>query len=377
MRPIIRRGLPAAVAVIALAAIGTGAGGTAYVLTASPAKRPVARKAAPQVVSVVPTVEQPAPLTSVVPPDYLVIGAQGVDGGQLARIGKIKKVRDTITVDAGSVQLQGSKVNMFAVDPSRFRAWTPPGTAANNQLWSALAQNQFVVSDEVAQQLSLRPGMQYTVAGQAQTPLTMGGTGTLGLPGINVLVSRDSGQRIGLVHDIGVLVNAPGADLTTLGKSLHKVLGEQSQIINLHEAQQPAQPDKPSKHDKTTKRKAGTYLELYKQSAGVCRGLSWAYLAAIGQVESDHGRNPGKSSAGALGPMQFMPATWRIYGVDGDGDGKADIMNPYDAVPAAAKYLCASGAPGDMQHAIFAYNHSQSYVNRVMSLARSYAQHYG
>jgi membrane-bound lytic murein transglycosylase B len=73
-----------------------------------------------------------------------------------------------------------------------------------------------------------------------------------------------------------------------------------------------------------------------------------------------------------------MPATWRTYGVDGDGDGKADIMDPFDAVPAAAKYLCASGAgrAGGLSRAIWAYNHSQAYVNNVISLAQAYARRY-
>src|SRR5690606_29549350 len=87
-----------------------------------------------------------------------------------------------------------------------------------------------------------------------------------------------------------------------------------------------------------------SYLELYRRSAELCPGLSWTVLAAIGQIESGHGRNNGPSSAGALGPMQFMPATWKAYGVDGDGDGETDIWSAYDAVPSAANYLCANGA---------------------------------
>ena len=68
-------------------------------------------------------------------------------------------------------------------------------------------------------------------------------------------------------------------------------------------------------------------------------------LAAIGEIESGDGANNGPSSAGALGPMQFLPSTWRIWGTDGFGRaGPPDIMNPLDAVPAAARMLCADGA---------------------------------
>ncbi|MGI8536387.1 MAG: lytic transglycosylase domain-containing protein, partial [Mycobacteriales bacterium] len=121
--------------------------------------------------------------------------------------------------------------------------------------------------------------------------------------------------------------------------------------------------------------KPRNYRELYIDSARYCKGLSWTVLAAIGQVESGHGRNLGPSSAGALGPMQFLPSTWAAYGVDGDRDGRADIMNPFDAVPSSAAYLCRFGAnrgPDGLYNAIFAYNHADWYVQKVLGLAAQY-----
>ena len=128
----------------------------------------------------------------------------------------------------------------------------------------------------------------------------------------------------------------------------------------------------------------GPMLLLYQQAAAVrCPpappsapdGLPWPVLAAVGKVETDHGRNVAVSSAGARGPMQFMPATWAAYGVDGDGDGIADIMNPADAVHGAAHYLCASGAGNSvsLRDAIFAYNHATWYVDLVLEHAARYA----
>lgn len=96
-------------------------------------------------------------------------------------------------------------------------------------------------------------------------------------------------------------------------------------------------------------------------------------LAAINKVETDFGRNLAVSSAGAVGWMQFMPATWRRYGVDGNGDGRADPTDPRDAIPAAANYLAASGAPARWDRALFAYNRARWYVRKVLSLAASYA----
>jgi len=119
------------------------------------------------------------------------------------------------------------------------------------------------------------------------------------------------------------------------------------------------------------------YLSLYKRAAATCAGLSWTVLAAIGQVESGHGRNPSTSSAGAMGPMQFLPSTFSHYAVDGDGDGLADIMNPYDAIFTAAAYLCANGAGrgGDaLYSAIWHYNHADWYVQMVLALSKQYVE---
>jgi peptidoglycan DL-endopeptidase CwlO len=107
------------------------------------------------------------------------------------------------------------------------------------------------------------------------------------------------------------------------------------------------------------------YLADFK-AAGTEYGIPWTVLAAIGEVESGDGQDDGPSSAGALGPMQFLPSTWQLY-----GDG-GNLMDPADAIPAAARLLTANGAPGNLQQAIFAYNHSQSYVTDVLDWAARY-----
>jgi peptidoglycan hydrolase CwlO-like protein len=114
------------------------------------------------------------------------------------------------------------------------------------------------------------------------------------------------------------------------------------------------------------------YRSLYTRAAATCPGLDATILTAIGQVESGHGRNIGPSSAGALGSMQFMPATFEAYGVDGNGDGVRDILDPADSVFSAANYLCASGAgqgPDGLRRALFAYNRAQWYVELVINVA--------
>ena len=95
-------------------------------------------------------------------------------------------------------------------------------------------------------------------------------------------------------------------------------------------------------------------------------------LASINGIESAFGSNMGPSSAGAIGWMQFMPATWEAYGVDANGDGVRDPYNPEDAIHAAARYLSASGMPADTYGAIFAYNHADWYVAEVLANAACY-----
>jgi membrane-bound lytic murein transglycosylase B len=120
------------------------------------------------------------------------------------------------------------------------------------------------------------------------------------------------------------------------------------------------------------------YLRLYRQ-AGARYRIPWSVLAAIGKVESDHGRvrlpgvRSGSNWAGACGPMQLgcVPGSkagnaWARY-------GRGRPHDPANAIPAAARYLVDHGARRNLDRALFAYNHSRSYVARVKRLARRYA----
>ena len=98
-------------------------------------------------------------------------------------------------------------------------------------------------------------------------------------------------------------------------------------------------------------------LGFYKEAEAEF-GVPWYYLASIHLVETRMGRIRGLSSAGAQGPMQFIPSTWARYGT-------GDINSDHDSILAAARYLKAAGAPDDMSRALFAYNHSQAYVNAL------------
>ncbi|MDA8391308.1 MAG: lytic transglycosylase domain-containing protein [Actinomycetota bacterium] len=120
-------------------------------------------------------------------------------------------------------------------------------------------------------------------------------------------------------------------------------------------------------------------LALYRWAAPSCPGLPWQVLAGIGRVETDHNLADGISTAGAEGPMQFMPATFAAYGADsGDGDA-ANIWDPADSVLTAARYLCVNGAgsPAGIRGALWAYNHSSAYGSEVLLYAARYTRLYG
>lgn len=125
-------------------------------------------------------------------------------------------------------------------------------------------------------------------------------------------------------------------------------------------------------------------LTLYQAAATTCPGLPWTVLAAIGTVESRNGTSDlpgvhsGVNSAGAEGPMQFEPATFAAYD-EPVPPGGANPPSPYDAtgaVYAAARDLCANGAANgaNLNAAVYAYNHSDTYVSEVLDLANSYGE---
>jgi soluble lytic murein transglycosylase-like protein len=107
-------------------------------------------------------------------------------------------------------------------------------------------------------------------------------------------------------------------------------------------------------------------LRSYYLEAQNLYGIDASYLASINYIESKFGRVNGPSSAGAMGPMQFLPSTWANYGNGGN------IMDPHASILAAARYLQHYGAPVDMRTAIWHYNLSYDYVDSVEFFARAY-----
>jgi membrane-bound lytic murein transglycosylase B len=124
------------------------------------------------------------------------------------------------------------------------------------------------------------------------------------------------------------------------------------------------------------------YLRLYR-TAGARYRIPWSVLAAIGKIESDHGRvrlpgvRSGSNWAGACGPMQIGCVPGSKAGNSWARYGHGRPHDPAQAIPAAARYLVGHGARRNLDRALYAYNHSWPYVGRVKQLARRYAARRG
>jgi hypothetical protein len=305
-----------------------------------------------------------APLAALRVPDLLVTAPRAVTPEQEGALAGARGVQGVVVVDTGTVRLAGRDVRVLGVDPSRFRAFTPQESASSDPLWQAVARGEAVPSYGLARSAELPLGGTVVARGPVELSLRVGAVAAFGLPGVDLVTDRANAQRLGAAPSSAVVVSAPELGLTALRQAVRSTLGADAEVTVLRARQVAAARSRPT-----------TYRELYVDSARYCPGLSWTVLAAIGQVESAHGRHLGPSSAGALGPMQFLPSTWEAYGLDGDGDGEADIMSPFDAVPSAAAYLCRFGAARGEQglyDAIWMYNHADWYVQKVLGLAARY-----
>jgi hypothetical protein len=366
----------AAVVPASVAAGGPAPSGSSYGFTVSPPPGVAATAS-----SVPSSLKTPgsagAPPRQLFVPDLIAAAPNGVTPAQLAQISKLAGVRNVMSVDGGKVTVNGHSANVLGV-PAAFRSWTSPETAAANPVWTDLSQGKLVSTQKAAGQLRLSAGNSYQVAAAVTERLPFGAQTALSVPGADVIVNQARSAQLGLAKNFAVLINAPGSNLVTLMAKIKSVIGPGAKVVNLVPVVTVGKL--PVSTNVPTTGVPSSYLDLYQASAAkYCPGMSWTVLAAIGEIESGNGTNDGPSSAGARGPMQFMPATWAEWGIVGFGQsGPPDIMNPLDAVPSAARMLCADGAgsTASLRGAIFAYNHATWYVDEVLALASEYAQNY-
>ena len=314
-----------------------------------------------------------SPFSGIILPDLLVVVPRGLNRAEIARLRAIKGVMKLIAFDGAQISVSGQPASVIGVSPSQFRSWVPLRTASDKELWARLAAGQFIAETASAARLGLAKAAVYGLDGASSVHVRFGGAARLDVAGVDLVVDQAVSRKLGLVHQVAALISAPGPSIATLTAKVRRVLGAGVRLVTLR-GQQQAVPVTPGH--------ITNYLQLFQASAAkYCPSLSWTVLAAIGQIESGDGRNVGPSTAGALGPMQFLPSTWAEWGIDGFGPaGQPDVMNPFDAVPSAARMLCADGAQAGTQaglrQAIFDYNHADWYVNEVLALAAEYAAEY-
>ena len=312
-------------------------------------------------------------------PDVIAAVPGGATQADLARIRKLSQVRAVLPIAGARITVNGKPLTVLSAPASALRPWTPPETAANRALWSGFAAGDLITTAPAARQLHLVSGREYPVAAAVRARMPFGTQALLGIAGVDAIVNPARAHQLGLVPNVAVLINAPAADMTALVARLKATLGEKSKVVRLVPVT--VSTNLPVDRNPPTGRPT-SYLALFQESAAqYCPGLSWTVLAAIGQIESGDGANVGPSTAGALGPMQFLASTWKIWGITGfGGTGPPDVMNPCDAVPSAARMLCADGAAAGgqaLRQAIFDYNHATWYVDEVLTLAGEYAREFG
>ncbi len=312
--------------------------------------------------------------SGIVLPDLLIVLPSGLTRADVAGLRRIGGVRKMITFDGARITAAGKPASVIGVNPGQFRSWVPLRAASDQALWNGLAAGEMIASDPAGRLLGLSRGSRYTLAARTAVRVRYGGSARLGITGVDLLVSQRVSRALGLVHRVAALISAPGPSIATLTAAVRRALGPGAKVVVLRGQVLPANPVQAAQ--------ITSYLQLFQASAAkYCPAMSWTVLAALGQIESADGANMGPSSAGALGPMQFLPSTWSAWGIDGFGPaGPPDIMNPLDAVPSAARMLCADGAvsgtASGLRQAVFAYNHAGWYVNEVLALAGRYAAEY-
>ncbi len=313
--------------------------------------------------------------SGIILPDLLVVLPSGLSSGEVSRLRAVDGVRKVIAFDGAQITVGGDTASVIGVNPSQFRSWVPLRTASDERLWAKLGSGSFLAASTAERQLRLLAGTSYELTGATALSAPFGGAARLGIAGVDLVVNQAVSRKLGLVHQVAALISAPGPSLATLTAKVTKILGTGVKLVPLRGHGTVA-----DQH--TSAAQITNYLQLFQASAAkYCPAMSWTVLAAIGQIESADGQNVGPSSAGALGPMQFLPSTWSEWGIVGFGPaGAPDIMDPFDAVPSAARMLCADGASSGTQaglrQAIFAYNHADWYVNEVLALATQYAAEY-
>ena len=174
----------------------------------------------------------PAPARRLLPADVLVVSDNPLPAGAVAKVRGLPQVRAAEPVDAARVRVNGSLTNVLGVDPSAFRRFAAKPTAMDTALWSNIASGGIAVSYTMGREAKLPVGSTVRVAGQQLETLQVGGLGTVGIPGVDAVVSDATARSLGFPAANAIVISAPGARLSTL-KSRIKAAVPASATIEL------------------------------------------------------------------------------------------------------------------------------------------------
>lgn len=314
------------------------------------------------------------PVRDLTPPDAAVLLPASASSAQLARLRALSGVHLVVPVDRGVLQIGQRRLHVIGVPLAHIRELTPSFTAHSTALWKSIARGELTVGFAHSSHLHRYFGRTILARGshRLRVPLRIGAFATIGLPGAEGMVVGAEARQLGLQAAREVLVVAPQISLDQLHRDIRKTLGPSARVV----VTRAAPIDQAVSSAYARELIPASYLDLYRRAATTCPGLPWTVLAGIGTLETRNGQNVHTSVGGAAGPMQFLPSTWERWGYDANGDGRADINSPVDAVFSAARYLCAVGAGRGgtaLDDAIYSYNHAWWYVRDVILMANRFA----
>jgi hypothetical protein len=314
------------------------------------------------------------PVRQLTPPDAAVLLPASATATQLDRLRGMNGVRLVVPLDRGVLRIGERRLHVVGVPLAHIRGLTPSFTAQSTPLWRSVARGELTVGFADSRGLRRYFGKNVLARGphRLREPLRIGAFATIGLPGAQGMVASAAAGFLGLQPDREVLVVAPKISLAQLHHDIRRTLGRSAEVV----VTRAAPVDQAVSSEYAREVIPATYLDLYRRAATTCPGLPWTVLAGIGTLETRNGQQMHNSVTGASGPMQFLPSTWARWGYDANGDGRADIDNPVDAVFSAARYLCAVGAGRGgtaLDDAIYSYNHAWWYVRDVIILANRFA----
>ncbi len=180
------------------------------------------------------------PAPHLLEPDVLIVSPNSLPGGAAAAVQHLPGVRAAEPVDAAKVQVNGKYVQVLGVDPAAFRPFAARPTAAAGALWANVAAGQLAVSYLMGKQDKLPVGAVAEVAGRQPLRLRVGGIGTVGIAGVDAVVSHPVALKLGFPDGNAIVVSAPHANLTALRSRLASVLPRLAQIQVLAAPGRPA-----------------------------------------------------------------------------------------------------------------------------------------